>query len=357
MPSHSAVPGPGHLTFGERVLVLTISLLATAVTVSWGLHAKAVCGGPSFDAAGRSSGFPQGPRGTIIPCYSDLMQLWTTRGLDQHLLPYVHGGIDAQGHLFGGVVEYPVLSGMLIWLGSLGAHSDLSFLLHSAAILAPFAFATTALLACMTRWWAMLWAAAPPLVLYSFHNWELPVVFTSVAAVAVMAYGQSPHPDTGRPRLRLRVSAVCAAVLLGIGFSLKIYPGLFVLPLAVYVLTANGRGRRALDWAGAAWVSAAAVVTVAATQLPFMIAGYDGQPLPLANPALILVNRLKIEGFIVSEHMEVWGEALAELAGLVAAGKLRPRETISEGLASAPSAFLGLLKGKNFGKQLVKLTP
>ncbi|MFD2756106.1 NADP-dependent oxidoreductase [Comamonas terrae] len=88
-----------------------------------------------------------------------------------------------------------------------------------------------------------------------------------------------------------------------------------------------------------------------------MIAGYDGQPLPLANPALILVNRLKIEGFIVSEHMEVWGEALAELAGLVAAGKLRPRETISEGLASAPSAFLGLLKGKNFGKQLVKLTP
>jgi NADPH-dependent curcumin reductase CurA len=44
-----------------------------------------------------------------------------------------------------------------------------------------------------------------------------------------------------------------------------------------------------------------------------MIAGYDGAPLPLANPALILVNRLKIEGFIVSEHMEVWPEALAEL--------------------------------------------
>ena len=86
-----------------------------------------------------------------------------------------------------------------------------------------------------------------------------------------------------------------------------------------------------------------------------MIAGYDGQPLPLANPALILVNRLKLEGFIVSEHMEVWNEALTELGGLVATGKLRPRETISEGIASAPEAFLGLLKGKNFGKQLVKL--
>ncbi|MCU0943260.1 MAG: NADP-dependent oxidoreductase [Hydrogenophaga sp.] len=86
-----------------------------------------------------------------------------------------------------------------------------------------------------------------------------------------------------------------------------------------------------------------------------MIAGYDGQPLPLANPALILVNRLKVEGFIVSEHMEVWPEALTELGTLVATGKLRPRETVSQGIASAPEAFLGLLKGKNFGKQLVKL--
>ncbi len=64
---------------------------------------------------------------------------------------------------------------------------------------------------------------------------------------------------------------------------------------------------------------------------------------------------MKVQGFIVSEHMEVWPEALKELGGLVAAGKLRPRETIAQGLAAAPEAFLGLLKGKNFGKQLVKL--
>jgi NADPH-dependent curcumin reductase CurA len=86
-----------------------------------------------------------------------------------------------------------------------------------------------------------------------------------------------------------------------------------------------------------------------------MIAGYDGQPLPLANPALILINRMKIEGFIVSEHMEVWPEALAELGALVATGKLRPRESVAQGIEAAPEAFLGLLKGKNFGKQLVKL--
>jgi NADPH-dependent curcumin reductase CurA len=86
-----------------------------------------------------------------------------------------------------------------------------------------------------------------------------------------------------------------------------------------------------------------------------MIAGYDGQPLPLANPSLFLINRIKLEGFIVSEHMEVWPEALAELGGLVASGKLRPRESIAQGIESAPEAFLGLLKGRNFGKQLVKL--
>ena len=86
-----------------------------------------------------------------------------------------------------------------------------------------------------------------------------------------------------------------------------------------------------------------------------MIAGYDGQPLPMTNPALLLVNRIKLEGFIVSEHMDVWPEALAELGALVASGKLRPRESIAEGIAAAPEAFLGLLKGRNFGKQLVKL--
>ena len=86
-----------------------------------------------------------------------------------------------------------------------------------------------------------------------------------------------------------------------------------------------------------------------------MIAGYDGQPLPLANPALFLINRIKLEGFIVSEHMDVWPEALAELGTLVATGKLKPRESVAQGIASAPEAFLGLLKGKNFGKQLVKL--
>ena len=86
-----------------------------------------------------------------------------------------------------------------------------------------------------------------------------------------------------------------------------------------------------------------------------MIAGYDGKPVPMSNPQLLLTNRIRLEGFIVSEHMEVWPEAQRELGTLVASGKLRPRESIAQGIESAPQAFLGLLKGKNFGKQLVKL--
>jgi NADPH-dependent curcumin reductase CurA len=86
-----------------------------------------------------------------------------------------------------------------------------------------------------------------------------------------------------------------------------------------------------------------------------MISGYDGQPIPLQQPQLLLQSRLTIEGFIVSEHMDVWPEALKELATMVATGKLKYRETIADGIAAAPGAFLGLLKGRNFGKQLVKL--
>jgi NADPH-dependent curcumin reductase CurA len=87
-----------------------------------------------------------------------------------------------------------------------------------------------------------------------------------------------------------------------------------------------------------------------------LIAGYNGEPVPIHHFDSVLVNRLTVRGYIVGEHMEFWPQGLAELARLVAGGKLKYRETIAHDLANAPEAFLGLLKGKNFGKQLVKLT-
>jgi NADPH-dependent curcumin reductase CurA len=86
-----------------------------------------------------------------------------------------------------------------------------------------------------------------------------------------------------------------------------------------------------------------------------MIAGYDGQPAPLKQPSILLTMRLLVQGFIVTEHLDVWPEALATLVKLVAQQKLRYRESIAQGLESAPGALMGLLQGKNFGKQLVKL--
>ena len=86
-----------------------------------------------------------------------------------------------------------------------------------------------------------------------------------------------------------------------------------------------------------------------------VIAGYSGQPIPIANVRSILVNRLLIQGFIVSDHMDAWPQALKELAAHVAAKRIRWRETVAHGLESAPRAFIGMLKGENVGKQLVEL--
>jgi NADPH-dependent curcumin reductase len=69
----------------------------------------------------------------------------------------------------------------------------------------------------------------------------------------------------------------------------------------------------------------------------------------------ILTNRIKVQGFIVSDRLELWAKAIPELAGWVASGKIKYRETVAEGLENAPKAFIGMLKGENFGKQLVKL--
>jgi NADPH-dependent curcumin reductase len=86
-----------------------------------------------------------------------------------------------------------------------------------------------------------------------------------------------------------------------------------------------------------------------------LIAEYDREPIPLKNARWLLTSRLKVQGFIVSEHMQDWQRALQELAPDVLGGKVRFRESIVQGLENAPTAFLGLLKGQNFGKQLVKL--
>lgn len=87
-----------------------------------------------------------------------------------------------------------------------------------------------------------------------------------------------------------------------------------------------------------------------------LISQYNAtEPYGLRNTGLLLTNRVTLQGFIVSEHGEVWPQALQELGQLVATGTLKYRESVTQGLENAPAAFIGLLKGENFGKQLVKL--
>ncbi|MFI6871179.1 hypothetical protein [Nocardia sp. NPDC050406] len=245
-------------------MVALTSVVVCAATLLIAYWNKARCAVGAVDGQGRSLAFDVIKDSDV--CYSDIQFLWLGRDINEHVFPYISGGITPDGTLTGGVVEYPVLSGLFMWLGALGAHDDAAFLLHSALLLAPFALLTAWMLGRMTGYAALLWSAGTPLVLYAFHNWELPVVCTAVAAVYVM---------TMATRYSLRTRAIAAAVCLGIGFCLKLYPGIFVFPLAVYVLVA-GRERGRYDVRGALGVVGAAVATVVAINLPFALAGYEG---------------------------------------------------------------------------------
>ena len=87
-----------------------------------------------------------------------------------------------------------------------------------------------------------------------------------------------------------------------------------------------------------------------------LIAEYNAtQPYGYKNMRSILVNRVKMQGMIVFDWKDRYGEALKALAKLLEEKKLRYRESVVEGLDNAPRGLISLLKGGNFGKQLVKL--
>jgi NADPH-dependent curcumin reductase len=86
-----------------------------------------------------------------------------------------------------------------------------------------------------------------------------------------------------------------------------------------------------------------------------LIASYEGALTSLPDMRIFLIKRFKMEGFIVSDHMDLWPNAIGELVSLVAAKKLTWRETVRDGLENAPQALIDLLHGQNFGKMLVRV--
>jgi NADPH-dependent curcumin reductase CurA len=87
-----------------------------------------------------------------------------------------------------------------------------------------------------------------------------------------------------------------------------------------------------------------------------LIADYNAtSPQGIPDLRQFLFKRIKLQGFICSDTPELWPEALQQLADLVEDGSLKYRETVVEGIENAPRAFVGLFKGENFGKLIVKL--
>jgi NADPH-dependent curcumin reductase CurA len=88
------------------------------------------------------------------------------------------------------------------------------------------------------------------------------------------------------------------------------------------------------------------------------ISQYDGAPSatgPRGVPGLIVVKRLTMQGFIVTDYMGRRNEALRDLQSWVASGKLKVQEDVVNGLENAPKALIGLLAGENRGKRMIKV--
>ena len=302
-----------HLAAARRAPVfVVVTTLLCALTLAIGYANKARCIGPEYDSEGRST--PNyGIRITRDVCYTDIQFLWLGRDINQHVFPYVHGGYDAaRGELYGGAVEYPVLTGLAIWLAALPSDTDGEFLTISALLLSIAGLLSAAMLAWLAGLRAWWFALAPPLVLYAFHNWDLFAVCATVVACWVLlratgngrsavdvgagdAPGRMNRGDATDPALRNHGSfdgdpmgtgvrsarpLIAAAVALGVGAGFKLYPAMFALPVACW-LGAGGwrpgpgtsRGRR---WAVGAGFLVGTGAVFAMLNLPFMIAGWRG---------------------------------------------------------------------------------
>ena len=226
--------------------LLVVLLACTAVMTLAGYLLKAQCVGHYNERRDKDL------------CSNDIQVLYAIRDMAHHPFPYVHGDlVDHQ--LVGGALEYPVLTGLFAWVPAVFVDDDGSYFRLTALLLVPFTFLTIGMLSRMVRWRALLYALAPPLIWYSFHNWDLLVVCATVAAL----YTWWKH------------RYAWAGAWLAVGASLKFWPVLLFLPLLLDRLAAGDKpaaGRATAAFAGA----------LAAVQLPFLLAGPQGWWAPYA---------------------------------------------------------------------------
>lgn len=230
---------------------MIVVLVACTVFLILGFANKARCLNGQFNA-----------RAFHGACYNDLQPLFGVRlfadlngdGTAERVFPYVDGFLDeGTNELRDGAIEYPVLTGFFMWASSLPVTDGEDYLRISAVLLAPFGLIVAYHLARMAGWRALLWAAAPALIFYSFHNWDLLVVAAAVAGIYMWWRGKP----------------LWAAVLFGVGAGLKMYPLFFLGPLFLDRLARK-------DVRGAFTSAGVGVATVTAINLPFALANLDG---------------------------------------------------------------------------------
>ena len=182
-----------------------------------------------------------------IGCYNDIQALYGIRGTADGVFPYVEGSL-VNGEPVNGAFEYPVLTGTFTWLPGVLSDTVDSYFFMTMLLLAPFGVYASWQLARMVGYRALYVAASPTVIWYAFLNWDLLVVAAAVAGTWQWYRG----------RLNW------AAFFFGVGACLKLYPGLFLLPLALYAWRRRGFGT-------AVEATSIGVLTVAAINLPFIL--------------------------------------------------------------------------------------
>ena len=206
-----------------------------------------------------------GPASAARPfyCYSDVQSLFVLRHLSDHVFPYVHGNYvtSSTGSVFltRGEVEYPVLTGLFMWLAALPVQSQDAYFALSALLLAALGLVSAWLLARMCGARALLFAGAPGVALYGFINWD----FISI----VLAVGGVYLWWRDRPYL--------AAAAFAVGGCVKLWPAFLLVPLVADLMAAG-------DWRKGARAGLLGGGIGLGVNVPFAIANFRGWYAPFA---------------------------------------------------------------------------
>jgi uncharacterized membrane protein len=218
------VSGPTRVTAG-------VVLVFAFCTMALGAAHKSACFSGDFTE-----------RSLTLFCYSDFIPLYEAEELDEGRIPY-----------FEAANEYPVGTGLFMWIASWPVNDGESFFAVNAVLLAILGLLTAWLLYGVVERRALFFAAAPTLAFYAFLNWDL-------LAVALMTAGLVAF---------LRRRDVASGIALGLGVAAKVFPGLVLPPLVVDRV-------RERSWRGAALLVGSAAVVWLALNLPVAIATPSG---------------------------------------------------------------------------------